>query len=73
MKLRELKTTTSINYVITLFVLTFAFNFNATITQVSSKPKLCKFLLNSSIVNFYLDFHFMCLCYYFYYSKCHEL
>jgi hypothetical protein len=49
-----------------LFVLTFALNFNATIIQVSSKPKLYKFLLNFSIMNFYLDLHFMYLCYCFF-------
>lgn len=39
---------------------------NTTVTSYDlwmcpSKPKLCNFLLNSSLMNFYLDFHFMCL------------
>ncbi len=53
-----------INYGMTFFVLAPTLNFNVTIVQISSKPKLCKFSLNFSFMNFYLDFHFMCLCFF---------
>jgi hypothetical protein len=53
-----------INYGMTFFVLTPTLSFDVTIVQISSKPKLCKFSLNFSFMNFYLDFHFMCLCFF---------
>jgi hypothetical protein len=43
--------------------LPLALNFNAIVAEASSKPKPYNFLLKSSFMNFYLDFHFMCLCY----------
>ncbi len=54
---------TTINYGIMLSVLPLALNFNAIVAEASSKPKPYNFLLKSSFMNFYLDFHFMCLCY----------
>ncbi len=43
---------TTLNNGIIFYVLSLGFSFNATIAQASSKPKLCKFLLNSSFMNF---------------------
>jgi hypothetical protein len=51
-----------------IFVLTHALSFNVTIAQISSKPKLCKFSLNFSFMNFYLDFHFMGLCFFLWFK-----
>jgi hypothetical protein len=42
----------AINYRKLISILLVAFNFNAIIVQVFSKPKLCRLLLNSSLMIF---------------------
>jgi hypothetical protein len=41
-----------INYRKMISILMLAFNFNAIVVQVFSTPKLCRLLLNSSLMTF---------------------